>query len=32
MENLQTVEQYDALKNEGKHIFLFQRHGVGIAV
>ncbi|MFS0765353.1 thioredoxin family protein [Peribacillus phoenicis] len=23
MENLQTVEQYDALKNEGKHIFLF---------
>ncbi|WP_285765711.1 thioredoxin family protein [Peribacillus sp. SI8-4] len=23
MENLQTIEQYDALKNEGKHIFLF---------
>ncbi|MFJ7932367.1 thioredoxin family protein [Peribacillus sp. NPDC096448] len=23
MENLQTVEQYDVLKNEGKHIFLF---------
>ncbi|MED3789746.1 thioredoxin family protein [Peribacillus frigoritolerans] len=23
MEKLQTVEQYDALKNEGKHIFLF---------
>ncbi|CAH0148709.1 MULTISPECIES: thioredoxin family protein [Peribacillus] len=23
MENLQSVEQYDALKNEGKHIFLF---------
>ncbi|MED3907837.1 thioredoxin family protein [Peribacillus simplex] len=23
MKNLQTVEQYDALKNEGKHIFLF---------
>ncbi|TDL88441.1 thioredoxin [Vibrio vulnificus] len=23
MENLKTVEQYDALKNEGKHIFLF---------
>jgi thiol-disulfide isomerase/thioredoxin len=23
MEKLQTVEQYDASKNEGKHIFLF---------
>jgi thiol-disulfide isomerase/thioredoxin len=23
MEKLQTVEQYDTLKNEGKHIFLF---------
>ncbi|MGN7396268.1 thioredoxin family protein [Peribacillus frigoritolerans] len=23
MDKLQTVEQYDALKNEGKHIFLF---------
>ncbi|MFY0782583.1 thioredoxin family protein [Peribacillus simplex] len=23
MEKLQTIEQYDALKNEGKHIFLF---------
>lgn len=23
MEKLQTVDQYDALKNEGKHIFLF---------
>ncbi|AXN37912.1 thioredoxin family protein [Peribacillus butanolivorans] len=23
MENLQTLEQYDVLKNEGKHIFLF---------
>lgn len=23
MEKLQNVEQYDALKNEGKHIFLF---------
>ncbi|WP_057913259.1 thioredoxin family protein [Peribacillus muralis] len=23
MENLKTVDQYDALKNEGKHIFLF---------
>jgi thiol-disulfide isomerase/thioredoxin len=23
MEKLQTVEQYDAFKNEGKHIFLF---------
>ena len=23
MQKLQTVEQYDALKNEGKHIFLF---------
>ncbi|TKH04959.1 thioredoxin family protein [Peribacillus simplex] len=23
MKKLQTVEQYDALKNEGKHIFLF---------
>ncbi|MGE7182508.1 thioredoxin family protein [Peribacillus sp. NPDC006672] len=23
MENLQTIEQFDALKNEGKHIFLF---------
>ncbi|MEW5550469.1 thioredoxin family protein [Peribacillus frigoritolerans] len=23
MEKLQTVEQYNALKNEGKHIFLF---------
>lgn len=32
MEKLQTVEQYDALKNEGKHIFLFPLHGVEIAV
>ncbi|MCO0597123.1 thioredoxin family protein [Peribacillus butanolivorans] len=23
MENLQSLEQYDVLKNEGKHIFLF---------
>ncbi|MGG0410680.1 thioredoxin family protein [Peribacillus simplex] len=23
MEKLQTIEQYDAVKNEGKHIFLF---------